>query len=263
MKKIKRKKKLVNKKFQLKTFFNVLGISAITFILILGILAFSISRNTNKINNSLKDLEQTIKLKDNNMTSFIQQSKNISSRARDFQHATDTEKNIVDAFIEYTKKNKSERINIAANTKLMHKDHQKSIQQLEKYVSSLNIFVNELDVAVQSVEKANTNSENVINNYIVLLKNFVKENKLIILIIVLLCVIQGFFLYIYLIRATFRISGPIYVLSKHLEDIIDNKKPQMRELRKKDELMDFYKKFKDMIEKINQQTDYFNQPKNI
>jgi len=54
-----------------------------------------------------------------------------------------------------------------------------------------------------------------------------------------------------LIRKTHRISGPIYVMSNYMQQIIEGKIPDhVRKLRKKDELQEFYKIFTKMVESI-------------
>ena len=54
---------------------------------------------------------------------------------------------------------------------------------------------------------------------------------------------------IYLIRLTNRISGPLYVLTRHMHDIMNGRPPNLRELRKNDEFQEFYREFISFIDK--------------
>ncbi len=77
------------------------------------------------------------------------------------------------------------------------------------------------------------------------------RNFLLISVIIAVVLLQVIILYIFLIRLTHRISGPIYVISRHIEDIMNGRKPELRGLRDNDELKEFYEKFAGMIEKVD------------
>jgi signal transduction histidine kinase len=62
--------------------------------------------------------------------------------------------------------------------------------------------------------------------------------------------VMGLILFYYLIGLTHTISGPIYVMTQHIQDIIDGKEPAVRALRDDDQLKDFYEKFVEMTAKI-------------
>lgn len=83
------------------------------------------------------------------------------------------------------------------------------------------------------------------------LKKNMNRNFLLVSIIIAVVLLQAVALYIFLIRLTHRISGPIYVISKHIEEIISGKEPELRGLRNKDELKEFYEKFAEMIKKVD------------
>jgi nitrate/nitrite-specific signal transduction histidine kinase len=73
------------------------------------------------------------------------------------------------------------------------------------------------------------------------------------LVALILCVIfQGFILFIMIIRITHRISGPIYVMSNYIKEIINGEMPDPRPLRDKDELKKFYNLFVDLVESIKE-----------
>jgi len=57
-------------------------------------------------------------------------------------------------------------------------------------------------------------------------------------------------LFTILIRHTHRIAGPIFLMTKYGNEILKGEKPQMRDLREKDEFVEFYNLFRQMINKI-------------
>ncbi len=82
------------------------------------------------------------------------------------------------------------------------------------------------------------------------MKRIIKYNKILMVVLILMVIAQGIILYLLLIRKTHRISGPIYVMSNYMKEIIDGKMPQTRQLREKDELKDFYDIFVEMVETL-------------
>ncbi len=57
-------------------------------------------------------------------------------------------------------------------------------------------------------------------------------------------------LYIQMIRHTHRISGPIFIMSRHIREILDGMSPDMRDLREKDEFKEFFSLFRQMGERL-------------
>jgi signal transduction histidine kinase len=53
-----------------------------------------------------------------------------------------------------------------------------------------------------------------------------------------------------LILKTHRISGPIYVMSNYIKEMINGKYPHPRPLRKHDELTDFYALFTQLADTL-------------
>ncbi|OHD63008.1 MAG: hypothetical protein A2176_09275 [Spirochaetes bacterium RBG_13_51_14] len=72
-------------------------------------------------------------------------------------------------------------------------------------------------------------------------------NKFLLIAILFIVMAECALLFIFLIRRTHRVSGPIHVMSNFMKDIIEGREPALRPLRKKDELKDFYELFKQML----------------
>lgn len=83
------------------------------------------------------------------------------------------------------------------------------------------------------------------------LKKFSNRNYNLISIVIIIVLLQAIVLYYYLIRVTHRISGPIFIISNHIQDIIDGKEPDFRKLRKKDEFKELYNKIIELAEKLD------------
>jgi nitrogen fixation/metabolism regulation signal transduction histidine kinase len=103
-------------------------------------------------------------------------------------------------------------------------------------------------------EKSDNNSLSMKNN-IAFVKELTQRNNLIFLIIIVFLIATGFILYPVLIRKTHKISGPIYLMSEYMKEIIKGNFPDLRPLRKKDELKEFYELFSKLITFLQKRED--------
>jgi hypothetical protein len=172
-----RKKYIIDKKFQFKTTFSIIGVVTILSAIILGSISYNIFYNNEKIKNIY-----------------------------------DIESSIMDFFSSQTYSGADESYKSAFKTQMAnHKNNMKS------------------------------------------LINIITYNRIMLIILFIILLIQGVILYILLIKKTHRISGPIYIMSKYMNEIIEGKTPVTRPLREKDELKDFYGLFNKMLESIKKQ----------
>ena len=84
------------------------------------------------------------------------------------------------------------------------------------------------DIAQNHAENMNT------------MKTMIRFNYILLILIIVVVVLETIALFIILIMRTHRISGPIFVMSRYLKEIIEGKDPEFRPLRQKDELKKFY-----------------------
>ncbi len=173
----KRTKYLIDKGFQLRTAFSIIGVVAAVSLIILSTIAASVVFNNEKINNIYQ-------IEDNIFQGM--QTANVNGQPDEDYRST-----------------------VAMLTKI-HDNNLNNINKLAEY-----------------------------NRYL--------------LIALILCVIfQGFILFVMIIRITHRISGPIYVMSNYIKEILNGEMPDPRPLRDKDELKRFYNLFVDLVDSIKE-----------
>ncbi len=102
---------------------------------------------------------------------------------------------------------------------------------------------------IQNTKNHDNNMET-LNRIITFNTTIMKYNKILLASILAIILAESIALFIILIRKTHRISGPIYVISKFMKDIIEGRDPNLRPLRNKDELKEFYDLFQDMVKEI-------------
>ncbi len=87
------------------------------------------------------------------------------------------------------------------------------------------------------------------------------NNNILLISIFLFTIIQGIILYILMIRRTHRISGPVDLMSRYIQQITKGDYPDMRPLRKTDDLLDFYELFKNMVAAVKHREEQLKSSK--
>lgn len=80
------------------------------------------------------------------------------------------------------------------------------------------------------------------------IRKLAEYNRYLLMAMIFCVIFQGIVLFVMIIRITHRISGPIYVVSTYIKDILDGRIPNPRPLRDKDELKKFYSLFNELID---------------
>ena len=204
----KRTQYLIDRKFQLRHTFSIIGLKFIIIALITGIIVFNAVFNNTQLSRNNAQL-QTI-VNDQSNVVIIQD-------------------NIVEALLTYSQAVKDKSQKKAIND--VYQNHSKNMKTIQHNIDSIKEII--------------TLNDRVIRFTTVLL-----------IIICVFVLLQGFVLYFMLIRKTHRISGPIYVMSMYIRQIIDGKIPEhVRNLRKNDELLEFYDLFRQMVKSLKKSRD--------
>ncbi len=81
-------------------------------------------------------------------------------------------------------------------------------------------------------------------------RNIMSMNSWLLSVVIFVTIAGMILLYLQLIRQTHRISGPIFLMSRHIREILDGESPDMRDLRDKDDFKEFYTLFRQMSERM-------------
>lgn len=120
--------------------------------------------------------------------------------------AVETQENIVRAFIEYAKAGGGGRVKLSVDA--VAGDHAKSMDAMRGHIERLGGYADDF-------------------NRLVLITIGIA------FLAVLACSL-------YMVRLTHRIAGPVQVMSRHLQEMIDGREPRFRSLREKDEFKEMY-----------------------
>lgn len=187
---IKRKQYIIDRQYQLRTAFSIIGIVSVITAVILGIITISVVYNNG-----------ILKTNNTKITNIYELENSIFSSL---------------SSIPETVKDPAQKNALILN----FKNHDKNMETL--------------------------------NHIIAYNTNIITSNLVLLLVILVTVVLESIVLYVILIRKTHRVSGPIYVMSNFMKDIIEGRDPKLRPLRNKDELKEFYELFKRMVAAIQE-----------
>ncbi|MFW5770044.1 MAG: hypothetical protein ACOCX9_01285 [Spirochaetota bacterium] len=122
-------------------------------------------------------------------------------------------------------------------------------------VFSKNHSQQQLQVATGLIKKDLTGNIEKMDRHIQSFMHLSEYNTLLIVVILVFTMFQGFILYRMMIRRTHRISGPVYRLTQYTQDIIDGNYPEVRPLREDDELQEYFQLFSEMIKVLKERED--------
>lgn len=196
---IKRKQLIIDKKFQLKTTFSIIGIVAVIVALIIIVIGANIVVNNGKMGK-------------NNV--------NIDSNNKNIKNINEIQDNIVHFLSSRTLKNEDKIYSQAI--KDISKNHIANMEKMKSIMSSN-----------EKIMESN--------------RDIMKMNNWLLIAIIIVIIAGTVVLYFQLIRKTHRISGPIYVMTLYMKEVLKGNYPEFRELRTHDELKDFYDLFKEVV----------------
>lgn len=201
---IKRKQYIIDKEFQMKQTFSIIGIKFVIVAILIVIIGLHAAFNNHRLNGITKQNDEITKSLDEIMM------------AQD---------NIVETEMAWIN-NPQDRPN-AATIKEVAQRHYKNITDMKENIQTIQANI------------ANMNK-------------IIKYNNLVLILIIIVVLIQSVVLYVLMIRKTHKISGPIYVISNYMKEILGGKLPTPRPLRKDDEFQDFYELFKKLVDYIKE-----------
>lgn len=200
----KRKKFIIDRKFQLKQTFSIIWTVFLIVAIVVGIMAYNVALNNHRLSNITKSNDEMIGNLDNII--LIQE-------------------NIVETIMTWAQKPGEKPQKRAI--KVVAQKHYNNIESIKGNIRKI---------------QGNIASNNRIMRY----------NNILLILLIALLIFQSAFLYFIMIRKTHRISGPIYVMSNYMREIIDGRIPSIRPIRKNDELQDFYHLFSQLVASLRE-----------
>jgi hypothetical protein len=130
----------------------------------------------------------------------------------------------------------------------------RAIENEDNIVSSFKAYAQKVKdpifiLATEKITEDHNKSINVIKDRLNILKVYSEKNSQLLWIAIVMMIVNAILLFRYLIHSTHKAAGPIHVMNRYVRDILEGRKPEIRSLRKNDELKDFYEDFTRLVEK--------------
>lgn len=104
-------------------------------------------------------------------------------------------------------------------------------------------------LATEKIEQDHKQSIAIIKENIRTLKFYSEKNILLLAVSIAVMVLNAVLLFMYLIHSTHKAAGPVFVMNRYVRNLLEGVKPELRSLRKNDELKDFYDDFTRLVAK--------------
>ena len=109
-----------------------------------------------------------------------------------------------------------------------------------------DLMVKDYNANVEKLNKAIAGNKTIISAN----EKIMSMNTWLIVVILLIATAGMGLLYWRLIHETHRVSGPIFVMSRHIRELLNDETPDMRDLRDNDEFKDFYDLFRQLAKRF-------------
>jgi len=228
----KRKRYIVDKKFQLGLTFTVIGASFLLIAIVIALIPYSANRTNEKISRVIDDQDRIVQ-------ALVAYAGTLDEKVKSAESAL--------AVAQKEKAKTELKDEKAAEKPDKHEKKKPAVKK--KAAPSDDITVPEIaseKVEIEIGKIATTHLGNIAE-----LRRMVDFNSKLLWAVVVLIVAQGVILFFLLILKTHRIAGPVYVMSGYMREMVAGKLPAfMRPLRKHDDLKNLYSLFGEVVDTL-------------
>lgn len=114
--------------------------------------------------------------------------------------------------------------------------------------------IKKLHISTSLVKRDNVNNQELIKLNNSMIQDITLMNSRIVLMLIVSAVIQSIIIFYIMLKRSHRISGPIFLLNRYIDEIKNGKHPEIRPLRANDDFHDLFDNFRELAEKFRQQT---------
>ncbi|PKL17691.1 MAG: hypothetical protein CVV49_09880 [Spirochaetae bacterium HGW-Spirochaetae-5] len=139
---------------------------------------------------------------------------------------------------------------IAQNQKILAGTQTEIFKTLIALSSSKNL--KNFHISASMIEKDNMNTGILLNRNNESIQNITERNKSLIVMLIFSAIIQSILIFYLMIKRSHRISGPLFLLNRYIEDMKNGGYPEIRPLRTNDDFHDLFDNFRDLADMIRE-----------
>ena len=107
-------------------------------------------------------------------------------------------------------------------------------------------------ISASMIEKDNVNTETLLNQNNEKIQNITERNNSLIVMLIISAIIQSVIIFYLMIKRSHRISGPLFLLNRYIEDMKSGGYPEIRPLRTNDDFHDLFDNFRELADMIRE-----------
>lgn len=139
---------------------------------------------------------------------------------------------------------------IARNQQTLSGTQEEIFKTLVALSSSKNL--RNFHISAAMIEKDNSNTKSLLNQNNEKIQSITQRNYSLIVILIISTMIQSVIIFYLMIKRSHRISGPVFLLNRYINDIKDGGNPEIRPLRTNDDFHELFDNFRELAEMIRE-----------
>jgi len=153
------------------------------------------------------------------------------------------------AIMAYTAYNYSNDLEIVATNQREISSQQDEVFKTLLAISSSKNLKN-FRVSKNELERDMALNMSKLDESIAIINQINRSNYRLVFILITLLLLQSLVMFYFIIKRSHRTSGPVFILSRYIDEIKKGKYPEIRPLRDKDDFTELFDNFREMVEKL-------------
>ncbi len=110
--------------------------------------------------------------------------------------------------------------------------------------------INNLHLSTSLLLEDNEKTAILISRNIEEIRNITDRNRILIMILIISAIIQSAIVFYYMLKRSHRISGPIFLLNRYIDELKAGNSPEIRSIRSNDDFHELFDNFSEFVEQI-------------
>jgi len=103
-------------------------------------------------------------------------------------------------------------------------------------------------ISTTELQHDNNNTKTLLDQNNEKIQNITERNKNLILILIVSAIIQSIIVFYLMLRRSHRISGPVFLLNRYIDELKNGGNPEIRPLRTNDDFQDLFTNFRELAD---------------
>lgn len=112
--------------------------------------------------------------------------------------------------------------------------------------------ISKLHISAPAVKQDNERNQQLVINNNAMIQEITAMNNRIIAMLIASAAIQSMIIFYIMLKRSHRISGPMFLLNRYIDDMKHGNYPEIRPLRANDDFHDLFDNFREMVESLKQ-----------